>query len=316
MGRSPYPSGAAAIECAVVGCGRVREGDNSTVKRAFLFGLGSSLIIGVIGAAAALAVVAAVLIWHSDWNPFLPKDYEECIESAAKSAKSKEALNILTSSCGSRFVGRRNGRRGYVYFDGRQNRSFDIAGPNPTSDEWASVDKAYNQHLADVAKNDEIQRLELAEQQRQQYEEYQRAVNEQAERTRKLQQVQAEQDRKQQQVQADLERRRQAALSRIAVTSYSVDCVYQSLPGCPSYKVTATIRNQSTETISMLAVGWVFFPEGEINCPTYVQMKHQEGVRLRPGDSLVMNVDGRDGPGSRAFRYCVVVLRAATTINS
>jgi hypothetical protein len=259
--------------------------------------LGSSLIIGVIGAAAALAVVAAVFIWHSDWNPFLPKDYEECIESAAKSTRSKEALSILLSSCESKFVGRRNGRGGYVYFDSRQDRSFDIAGPNPTSDEWAFVDKAYNQHLADVAKNDEIQRSKLAEQQRQKYEEYQRAVN-----------LEAEQQRKQQQVQADLERRKRAALSMIAVTSPSVYCVYQTLPDCPSYKITATIRNQSTETISMLAVGWVFVPESEINCPSYLQTMHQEQVRMRPGETVVINVDELGGgPASKRFHYCVKV---------
>jgi hypothetical protein len=115
-----------------------------------------------------------------------------------KECKIKSGIGL--SSCGSKFVGRRNGRGGYVYFDSRQSRSFDIAGSNPTSDEWAFDDKAYNQHLADVAKNDEIQRAKLAEQQRQQYAEYQRAVT-----------AEAEQQRRQQQAQAALDMRRQTA---------------------------------------------------------------------------------------------------------
>jgi hypothetical protein len=338
------------------------------VKRGFLFGLGTFLIVGAVGAfaqavtgtlwpgdiaiglvllplgvmaiyaaksaashrsrlyaiagwilgflvvdAIALAGIGTLAVWESGWNPFLPKDYEDCVESAANSAKSKEALAILVSACGSKFVGRRSPRGGYKYYDSRQNRTFDIAGPNPSQDEWASIEKTYSEYLDDLAKEEEANRLFLAEQQRQQL-----AAQEQAARQQRAAQEQAaiaktEQERKLQQAQADFERRRQAALSRIAITSRSIICLYPSLPGCGSYKITATVMNQSSERISMLAVGWAFMSEEEINCPTYVQTKYQEEVRLRPGDSIVMNIDSglrSDGPASKQFHYCVKVTDA------
>jgi hypothetical protein len=52
----------------------------------------------------AFLPTAAVAQW---WNPFAPTDYEECAESAAKSAKTNEALKILISTCASKFAGRR-----------------------------------------------------------------------------------------------------------------------------------------------------------------------------------------------------------------
>jgi hypothetical protein len=255
----------------------------------------------------------AVMVWQSGWNPFPPKDYEECVESAAKSAKSKEALAILVSSCGSKFVGRRNGRGGYSYYDSRQNRTFDIAGPNPTASEWAPIEKAYAAYLDDLAKERESNRLFLEEQERQQ-----RAAQEQAEQQQRAAQEQAAaayaaQERKLQEAQANLERRRQVALSSIAVTATNIVCLYPSLPGCDSYKITATIRNQSMESISMLAVGWAFMPEGETNCPTDLQTKYQEQVNLRPGGTTVMNIDSglrSDGPASKQFHYCVMVTDA------
>src|SRR5690349_18005891 len=85
---------------------------------------------------ALLAVAAVVLVWRSGWTPFPPRDYEECAENAAKSAKSKEALGVLVSSCASKFVGRLNVRGGYSYYDGRQNREFNIVGPNSSKEEW------------------------------------------------------------------------------------------------------------------------------------------------------------------------------------
>ena len=140
--------------------------------------------------------------------------------------------------------------------------------------------------------------------------EYQRAVNAEAEQQRRQRQAEAEQQQRQQQAQADLERRRKAALSKIAILSNNLVCLYPSLPGCDSYKISATIRNQSLETISMLAVGWAFMPEEAINCPTYLQTKDEEQVSLRPGDSIVVNIDSglrSDGPASKQFHYCVKV---------
>jgi hypothetical protein len=253
----------------------------------------------LLGFLVMLAVAGLVIVWVSGWNPLVPKDYEECAEGAAQSAKSKEALAILVSSCSSKFVGRRNPRGGYTYYDARQNLSFNIAEPNPTKDEWAFIEKRYAQFLADVAAGDEAKRRQDAELQRMQVEAQRQAAV-----------VQADQARKLQLVQADLERRRQTALSRIAVTSTDIICLYPALDGCSSYKLTAAVKNQSSETISTLFVGWAFIAEGD-TCPTSVQTKSQEQVRLRPGDTLVLNIDQRfDGPATKQFRYCVRITDA------
>jgi xanthosine utilization system XapX-like protein len=264
--------------------------------------------------AAAVAIVGGVLLWQSGWNPFLPKDYEECIESAAKSAKSKEALDILVSSCGSKFVGRRNGRGGYAYYDSRQNRSFNITGPNPTAGEWTTIENAYNQYLADAAREKEIQRLKLAEQQRQQYEEFQRAQNAQAEQVLKLQQAQAEQQRRQQQAQAALDMRRQVAAKRVEVTNSSIECNYGPYT-CGTYKLTVMIKNQSTENIAAMSLGWAFVSLQEQNCPDSLPTKQQEKITLRPGNTTVVNIDGYDGPPSTPVRYCIKVTDVEISLN-
>src|SRR5262249_50024344 len=45
--------------------------------------------------------------------------------------------------CGARFAGRRKAGGGYAYYDLLQNRSFDIAGPNPTADERTRIYSEY-----------------------------------------------------------------------------------------------------------------------------------------------------------------------------
>jgi hypothetical protein len=59
-------------------------------------------------------------------------------------------------------------------------------------------------------------------------------------------------------------------------------------------------------------------PEGEINCPTYLQTKYQEQVSLHLGDSTVMNIDSglrSDGPASKQFHYCVMVTDTQISAN-
>ena len=46
-----------------------------------------------------------------------------------------------------KFAGRRKPGGGYTYYDFMQNRSFDIAGPNPTAAEQKSIDEQYTLYL-------------------------------------------------------------------------------------------------------------------------------------------------------------------------
>jgi hypothetical protein len=57
--------------------------------------------------------------------------------------------------CGARFAGRRKAGGGYAYYDLLQNRSFDIAGPNPTANEHAQIYSQYKRFL-------DLQRREAA----------------------------------------------------------------------------------------------------------------------------------------------------------
>jgi hypothetical protein len=86
----------------------------------------------------------------SRWDSlFPPRDCEECTESAAKAARSKEALSILVRACDSKFSARRKPGGGYTYYDSRQRRDFDIAGPNPTAQEMQYIEKQHSIFLED-----------------------------------------------------------------------------------------------------------------------------------------------------------------------
>ncbi|MGA2999448.1 hypothetical protein [Bradyrhizobium sp.] len=98
-------------------------------------------------AVAILVLLAAAAIWRS-LEPNSVRDYEDCIEEAQSTASSSIEYSKLASHCGERFAGRRKAGGGYTYFDFMQNRSFGIAGPNPTEDERKQIDRAYLEFLA------------------------------------------------------------------------------------------------------------------------------------------------------------------------
>lgn len=82
----------------------------------------------------------------AQWWSFAPRDYEECAASAEK-APTGDARKSLISECDSKFAGRRKSGGGYSYYDFMQNRSFDIAGPNPTPEELQAIDEEYIGYL-------------------------------------------------------------------------------------------------------------------------------------------------------------------------
>jgi hypothetical protein len=245
--------------------------------------------------AGLLTGAAAVALWGSGWNPFAPKDYEECAESAARTAKSKEALGILLSSCNSKFVGRRNPRGGYTYYDTRQDYQFDIAGPNPTPKEWKIIESMYSSYLELKADNE-----------KQQVEEKRQAALAQIALETSRQQAQAEWERKKQVALAEIDRRRRLAVPKIELMASNIECAYAPTT-CGVYKLTVRLRNNSNENITALGLGWVFVPLQDASCPNSLPTKKQEAVTLRPGDTTVLNIDGYDGPHSTQFRGCVKV---------
>jgi hypothetical protein len=91
---------------------------------------------------AALSCSQASAQWWSRG----PSDFEECADVAEK-AVNKEARRTALSECNAKFAGRRKPSGGYTYFDFMQNRSFDIAGPNPTAEEQKQIDEQYAVYL-------------------------------------------------------------------------------------------------------------------------------------------------------------------------
>jgi hypothetical protein len=81
------------------------------------------------------------------WPQQPPKDFEECSESADRTASSQDERISLIAQCDKQFVGRRKPGGGYTYFDFLQNRHFDIAGPNPTPSELKYFDEEYALYL-------------------------------------------------------------------------------------------------------------------------------------------------------------------------
>jgi hypothetical protein len=102
----------------------------------------SALLIAAIAACVVLQPSRAQAQWWSR----APADFEECADVAEKAA-AKEARRAALSECNAKFAGRRKPGGGYSYFDFMQNRSFDIAGPNPTPEEQKHIDEQYTAFL-------------------------------------------------------------------------------------------------------------------------------------------------------------------------
>src|SRR5205807_4238605 len=102
---------------------------------------------------AALVVAAAgfVLLTQShaeaQWWKRAPVDFEECADAAEKAATKTEKTAAL-ADCNAKFAGRRKAGGGYSYYDFLQDRTFDIAGPNPTPEEQKKIDQSYTAYLA------------------------------------------------------------------------------------------------------------------------------------------------------------------------
>jgi hypothetical protein len=97
-------------------------------------------------AAFAGCIVLQPLRVQAQWWSHTPVDFEECAD-AAEQAATREAKASALTACNAKFAGRRKPGGGYTYFDFMQNRSFDIAGPNPTPAEQKQIDEQYTAYL-------------------------------------------------------------------------------------------------------------------------------------------------------------------------
>ncbi|MGB9115884.1 hypothetical protein [Bradyrhizobium sp.] len=102
------------------------------------------LLASVVGALLALVVV---WLGFRGSPPQVARDFEECVELVQANPSSNDELGALMTGCNARFAGRRKADGGYAYYDFMQDRSFDIAGPNPTVEERKQIDRAYLGYL-------------------------------------------------------------------------------------------------------------------------------------------------------------------------
>ena len=102
---------------------------------------------------AATAIVIVTIRLSVPSSP-AARDFEECTEQVQKISLDTERVARIMD-CGARFAGRRKLGGGYAYYDLLQNRSFDIAGPNPTANERTRIHSEYIRFL-------ELQRREAA----------------------------------------------------------------------------------------------------------------------------------------------------------
>jgi hypothetical protein len=97
-------------------------------------------------AALATCVVLTPVRAHAQWWRSAPVDFEECADAAEKAA-TREDKTAALAECNAKFAGRRKPGGGYTYYDFMQDRTFDIAGPNPTPEEQKKIDEQYTAYL-------------------------------------------------------------------------------------------------------------------------------------------------------------------------
>src|SRR3954464_13727859 len=108
----------------------------------------SSFAIATVGSLIVLAPVRC----DAQWWRSAPVDFESCADVAEK-AKTKEEKTAKLAECNAKFAGRRKPGGGYTYYDFMQDRTFDIAGPNPTQEEQKRIDEQYAIYLEKQRRN-------------------------------------------------------------------------------------------------------------------------------------------------------------------
>ncbi|MBR0931980.1 hypothetical protein JQ586_01265 [Bradyrhizobium jicamae] len=130
----------------------------------------SSLAIAMFAVCVVLAPVGA----HAQWWHSGPRDFEDCADLAEK-AKTKEDKTAQLADCNAKFAGRRKPGGGYTYYDFMQDRSFDIAGPNPTPEEQKKIDQEYTVYLGKQRRSDMLAAYNAQQLQRQEKEQEKQA---------------------------------------------------------------------------------------------------------------------------------------------
>jgi hypothetical protein len=124
----------------------------------------------IVFVALTVVVLVGVALSLGGSGPESARDFEECVEAlgaspsiSQSSPSSGEERAGTMSGCNAKFAGRRKPGGGYSYYDFMQGRNFDIAGPNPTTEERKQIDREYIAFLD--AQRQEAVSAELAKKQ-------------------------------------------------------------------------------------------------------------------------------------------------------
>ncbi|MBW7971903.1 hypothetical protein [Bradyrhizobium sp. BR 10289] len=130
-----------------------------------------SIVVASRRAALLVAAAGFFLLTQShaqaQWWKRAPVDFEECADAAEKASTKAEKTSAL-ADCNAKFAGRRKAGGGYSYYDFLQDRTFDIAGPNPTPEEQKKIDEAYTAYLANQRRSNEAAQAAMRQQREQQ----------------------------------------------------------------------------------------------------------------------------------------------------
>jgi hypothetical protein len=199
-----------------------------------------------------LIIVNCRPVYAQWWNPFSPKDYEDCAERAAKDSKSAEALFVLLDLCKSQFLDRRKSGGGYTFYDSRQDRSFDTAGPNPSPEERQFIDHQFSIYMTDKAAAEK--RFEEARQRAEKARQDEEA--QQAEKARQRAEKARRVEKRQQLIEnitkIERDRRTQIAVKLLEITSSNFKCEESSDQNteCMFPEPILTVLNGSAEILS------------------------------------------------------------------
>lgn len=210
------------------------------------------------------------------WGWFGPSDYEECAEKAAKEAPTRDGLAILLNSCQTKFEARRNPKgAGYVYYDSRMQRWFDVNGPTLSAGDKRQIEEAYQQQLKQEKDRQEGLEREK-EKRRKDWAEYQVRQGE--------------------------------ATRRVHMTSRELVCAVSS--SCLTKIVAVNLKNESAEKITGVTIGWAFLTgaQNSAACPLQKDARKALSIDLPPGGSTSASFETTDGPADRQFRYCLEVV--------
>jgi hypothetical protein len=268
-------------------------------------------LLGAVILIVATAAVTAIFV--SGWNPFPPKDYEDCAARAAKDAKSKDALTVLLSVCDSEFKGRRKVGGGYAYYNscpGGLGRTFDIKGPNPTPDEQKYM---RGECLADIEAEREAAEAERqAAQQR--AEAARKAAEQRAEAARQAEQAAAYQAAQQRALAAAaanaLQLRKSQTIPAVQVTINSFECWSFLGEKCDraddKVNMFVEVTNRSKEALSGILVG-VAVAAANGACPPSYAETHTLEIPLSSGETRTSKVEFLDAAFSQR-RVCIKVM--------